>query len=515
MRDPVLDRDMFRKVEAAPPSEGVVSLVKGESDYERRKKQAMEMLAAAKERQNPENYKTLSEQSRPGVFRPVATGQPQAPQPNTQQQMAQMQAMGFRPVGMADGGYVQRFAEGTGPQGVTPVRPTIAAGENAIYTMPDIGLRIGGTGTSAIDYGPTARDLSPARERSPYEEMPPIETMSDAELERLAETIFLTESGRYKESTAKTPIGRGLQSLNPFRVEPSKEEIAADLKLRRDQARDYARGKQEREQFFKEEEERSKAIKENPVASIFTEIPAEERARQQEEQKAALKAIEEKSSEPQFTASAQEGIGSLAGFARARAAARDVYEAPAKSQAAPKTPTADAAAPKGIATTLNDIKRQRETDRQDDINMALLQAGLAMAAGESPNALKNIAAGGISGLQAFSALQKDRRTSDLAERELAAKEKYYGIMESKLKDADEQRKARLAQSLSAAKQKGAIEAEKAYAKWLETQEGSMALPEERMAYKRKLEDQFTRVFFNDYTLGSGSGSSDPLSLFGE
>lgn len=127
MRDPVLDRDMFRSPKSSGEPQGIVAVPKEESDYERRKRQAAELLAAAKERQNPENYKTLSEQSRPGVFRPVATGQPQAPQPNTQQQMAQMQAMGFRPVGMADGGYVKHFREG----GLNTSGPVS-------YTLPEV-----------------------------------------------------------------------------------------------------------------------------------------------------------------------------------------------------------------------------------------------------------------------------------------------------------------------------------------------------------------------------------------
>lgn len=526
MRDPVLDREMFRRSGEQAPSEGVVSLVKGESDYDRRKRMADEMLAAAKERQNPENFKVLSEQSRPGVFRPVATGQPQAPQPNTQQQLAQMQAMGFRPVGMADGGYVQRFAEGSGPDGVTPVKPTILAGENAIYTMPDVGLRIGRTGTSAIDYGPTARDLSPAREapdaRSPEGTtyMKPPSTWSDEDIEKMADQFLTVEKGRYKESEAKTPFGRGLQSLNPFRREPDRESLVQDLKQQRDIARRYGDEEAGAKAEQKREEERGKVMRENRVPSIFEEVPPGVREEAIAKQQEKLRSVEENipNPEPQFTASAQEGIGSLAGFARARAAARDVYEAPAsapkpKEPVSPETKKEDPSA--GIATTMQDIKRQREMDRQSDIGMALLQAGLAIAGGESPNALKNIAAGGISGLQAYSELQKGRRAADLTEREMASKERYYGIMEKKLNQAEEQRQARLVQSMSAAKQKGAIEAEKAYAKWLETQEGSMALPEEKMAYKKKLSDQFTRVFFNDYTLGSGSGSTDPLSIFGE
>lgn len=510
MRDPVLERDMFRKAEATPSSDGVVSLVKGESDYERRKKQAMEMLAAAKERQNPENYKTLSEQSRPGVFRPVATGQPQAPQPNTQQQMAQMQAMGFRPVGMADGGYVQRFAQGSGPQGVMP---TIPVGPNALYTMPDVGLRIGQTGTSAIDYGPTARDLSPAREapeaRSPEGTtyMKPPATWSDEDIERMADQFLTVESGRYKESTAKTPIGRGLQSLNPFRREPNRESIVQDLKQQRDIARRYTEEEAGAKEEQKREEQRGEVVKSIPKI-LEPSTPEEYQKSREEYQKSIEGTVNPRAETP--GSPAPEGINSLAGFARARAAARDVYEAPAKSGAAPTKPTPEAAvAPQGIATTLNDIKRQRETDRQDDVNMALLQAGLAMAAGESPNALKNIAAGGISGLQAFSELQKGRRASDLEERKMAMQEQYY---------AD--RAAREESSVAQARRRNDIamlnmyrQAQSAAAKEFDTMlqaDPQLKLdPVRQAALKKQLENKYLQGLMIDSSLGMGGGGGAP------
>jgi hypothetical protein len=54
-----------------------------------------------------------------------------------------------------------------------------------------------------------------------------------------------------------------------------------------------------------------------------------------------------------------------------------------------------------------------------------MQAGFAMAAGRSPNALANLAAGGASGVATLAGLEKDRRAEDTAlrreilERELA------------------------------------------------------------------------------------------------
>lgn len=270
MRDPVLERNMFRKTDAEPSSEGVVSLVKEESDYERRKKQAAELLAAARERQNPENYKTLSEQNRPGVFRPVATGQPQAPQPNTQQQLAQMQAMGFRPVGMADGGYVRRFAEG--------------------------GLNISGP--------PPVMIARPSSEPMAFDPMTGFPLTPPDELEE----VYLT-SDNYR--TRRSMPG-SLPSASPF----------------------------------KSDEERG------------------------------IKAIPPK-------------------------------EEPIKEE----EPKKDTEKP-DVDLTLDDIKARRS----ENIALAMIQAGLAMAGGQSPNALQNIAAGGISGLQAYSQAEKERRAEEVEQR---------------------------------------------------------------------------------------------------
>ncbi len=271
MRDPVLDREMFRNP-SDMESGGIPSIPKSASSYEERKRRAEELIALAKERQNPENFKTLAEQSRPGVFRPVATGQPQAPQPNTQQQLAQMQAMGFRPVGMADGGYVRKFADG--------------------------GLNISGP--------PPVMIARPSSEPMVFDPMTGFPITPPDELEEVYMTSERFPSRRSRPSSLPSASSRPLT--------------------------DSDRG-------------------------IVSVRPPEEPLDEEKE--------------------------------------------------VAKKPDADLP-----PTKLEDIK----ASRQENIALAMIQAGLAMAGGESPNALKNIAAGGISGLGAYSQLEKERRAAETEER---------------------------------------------------------------------------------------------------
>ena len=60
--------------------------------------------------------------------------------------------------------------------------------------------------------------------------------------------------------------------------------------------------------------------------------------------------------------------------------------------------------------TMEDIKARRNQERQDNFNLALMQAGLAIAGGKSSNALTNIGEGGVSGVQAFTKGEQESRT---------------------------------------------------------------------------------------------------------
>lgn len=62
-------------------------------------------------------------------------------------------------------------------------------------------------------------------------------------------------------------------------------------------------------------------------------------------------------------------------------------------------------------------RQQRTTsERRENALLALMQAGFAAAAGRSPNALSNIAAGGQAGVAAFAGMEKDRRADEAARR---------------------------------------------------------------------------------------------------
>lgn len=85
-------------------------------------------------------------------------------------------------------------------------------------------------------------------------------------------------------------------------------------------------------------------------------------------------------------------------------------------QAAPSARAAER--PKGaLELTLEGIRAERARsadDKRQNALLALMQAGLAMAGGRSPNAISNIAAGGQAGIAAFAGMEKDRRAEQSA-----------------------------------------------------------------------------------------------------
>jgi len=73
-----------------------------------------------------------------------------------------------------------------------------------------------------------------------------------------------------------------------------------------------------------------------------------------------------------------------------------------------------------VKTNLDDIKADRRAteaartsaERRENMLLALMQAGFAMAAGRSPNAISNIGAGGQAGIAAFASMERARREDE-------------------------------------------------------------------------------------------------------
>jgi hypothetical protein len=84
----------------------------------------------------------------------------------------------------------------------------------------------------------------------------------------------------------------------------------------------------------------------------------------------------------------------------------------------PPPPAAAPAREKGaLELTLDGIREERARsaeDKKQNALLALMQAGFAMAAGRSPNAISNIGAGGQAGIAAFASLEKARREEQAA-----------------------------------------------------------------------------------------------------
>jgi hypothetical protein len=384
---------------------------------------AQEMLAQAKMKQNPEYYfNTLAASDRPAMTRPVASS---APPPAMQQmpaaqQMAQMQAAGVRPVGMADGGIVRRGFLGGGfankmADELEPIEynPDSEFPENPYRNKSFREM----AGDAFLSLFPPIPDVLPATRSDPnIKNLPTLN--SDLTQEEREKAIFTPgKTSSYLE---------GLGSL-------SNEEYAKfDAKVKAEDARKV-----------KEEENRGKGLQ----PGLSAPYPAASNVSSPESVPKKVEDTDRK------------------------------------------------------LTALESIKAEREAQKNQNFNMALMQAGLAMMGGKSPNALQNIAEGGISGLAAYTGLEKSDRASALDERKLAA-------YEDSLERKAEYQTSQTTRAMYIAKQRGEIEAQKAYSKWAEG-EGASFSPEEKTAYLKSLQDRYTNIIFQETMAGA---SSNPLDL---
>jgi hypothetical protein len=553
--DPVFDRQMFQP--KSSKGKGIVALVDDNadtSDLEARRQRAMEMLAQAKQEQDPANYQTLSDRERPMVFRPTAVNLPQQPQqPPVAQQMAQMQAAGLRPVGMAEGG-IAHFVEG----GLNTISPTIAptdedpsifkrfsdyfypngpktmaVGSDAKYTLPDVGLRVGGAGEAGIiSLKEPVDSVSPPTESK---DNPALWT--DQDIADIADKIVSTAK------TSSTPAGRILQGTDPFdkqsvikRLEDQREQeikliknpISPTLPPGRDEELRRAQ-----EDFAKRQEVVGEIKKASPVKSIFE-------AQTPEDRNAAIAAQETAVSEvlkPTGMAQTEGGSGDYmsristtppaippttpSGFDAQTAGGSGNYmsripTAPSEGikTVKPVVPAPDKDAPdKDHPTDLKDIKAGKD----NDFWMAVTRAGLGMAAGKSSNPLTNIAEGGIQGLEQYATKAARDRAANLEERKLGITEQHYKM----LREAADERQKGITQSRSIAQQNALVRAEtavnKEYASW-ENKEGMKIVTDAQNpnsptrntsqmqieAKKKELADKYLKFFAGEAVLATQS-----------
>ena len=496
-QDPVLQRKMFNPRDRPARGSGITSTVddgSSEMTREERLQIAQEMLAQAKMKQAPEYYfNTLAASDRPAMTRPVASS---APPPAMQQmpaaqQMAQMQAAGVRPVGMADGGIVRigfkeggpTFTEQLGEYAKMPSdyfrreilgiedKPEDAPVEPTV-DFPDDGVPRDEDGNVLL--------FDPEGNRLDY--------FGGKALEASGGLSLLKKLGKPGKSAVKPEDMQDIIDSNTPPQTPSSGVPSVKF---------GAKKPVKPPSYFKTPKGFKTTVKPPAATKPQLNLPNSERLRLAEKTIIPLN----ESNNILRGDDKNKGILSL----------KEDFKGVQPGLSAPYPAASNVSSPENVPkkvedtdrkqTALEAIKAEREAQKNQNFNMALMQAGLAMMAGKSPNALQNIAEGGISGLATYGDLEKSDRASALDERKMAA-------YEDSLERKAEYQTSQTARAMAVAKQRGEIEAEKAYDKWVQN-EGATFSPEEKMAYRKSLQDRFTNVIFNEAMLGV---SSNPLDI---
>ena len=494
--DPVLDRKMFKAKEKPSKVKGIADLgeeemvdIVDESDYEARREMAMKMLAAAREKQNPSNFNTLSETERPMVFRPAAVNLPQPQQPvPAAQQMAQMQAAGIRPAGMAHGGIVRHgyheagLVSPSGPVGLESLhnitseeRRRLSPEDNEaiekaqaaefnlrtfdpendpknLMTDPDTGqtpeekedLRLAMKGkvpydpyqlegglNDAVTYN---RPEDPSTWTPDFKEAMIDKIYKDRKAERATvDPSFqsyvkeLTREDIAKEITSKA-ADINLSQRNTYAKKDADARERAMSNVALGEGRDYA-GDRLGDTLVRAADDRvEKAQQKGRLEASSMETSRREEGvaslgRIAEDQALRDQAMPDK----RDYAQGREGLASLGRIAEDQALRdqampdkRD-YAQERKAATIPGVPGAGVAKDQAGAgagadgpavaqepakyapsTTLESIKSDRAKEREDNFNLSLIQAGLAIMGGKSPNAFTNIGEGGMQGIKQFS-----------------------------------------------------------------------------------------------------------------
>lgn len=471
--DPVFDRQMFQP--KSSKGKGIVALADDNadtSDLDARRQRAMEMLAQARHEQDPANFQMLSDRERPMVFRPTAVNLPQPQQqPPVAQQMAQMQAAGLHPVGLAHGG-IAHFAEG-GPSWVERFGSYVKAPSD--YIRRKLGLSDSPEPSSEpATVSPTvsAPDDGVPRDENGYVVLSdPEHSWVDWAGEKAIEMApFLSgikrlggKKAKPMEPKVKAKPAEGIETLpkpgEPEFVGPTKEPYGP-----------YEQGS-------------------SGVPSVPARKPTMPKMPVTPDRVKALTAVGDPMDVPKFN--------------------RDLSYLPIEKPA-PGTPAAE---PKPVAKPAakseEDGTEKHPTNLQDikdnNFNLALIRAGLGMAAGKSSNPLTNIAEGGIQGLEQYTSQAARDRAMALEQKKLDLQEKHYNTLLKRSDIANTLAQNRLAAMqghlYQTAITKASEEAEKKKAA------GDFpAAPGSKDMFDKGAYDMFYRSKVNEYLRGLSMGS---------
>lgn len=222
----------------------------------------------------------------------------------------------------------------------------------------------------------------------------------------------------------KSQFRRDVESVLPSL--PTEERVRKNME-------NMARMGEARKKAFEEQqsalEEYRKGSPGSPVGDYFRSLTPEEAKARAEERAAAAKKLEAEGARigSTFTRSMdavaprRSGIASVdmsSGMGGGEAYSPEPSRSIASQMPGREAPVAAPAREKGILElTLEGIKEERARtaeDKKQNALLALMQAGFAMAAGRSPNAISNIGAGGQAGIAAFAELEKGRREEQAA-----------------------------------------------------------------------------------------------------
>ena len=457
--DSVLERSMFQPKDKSPKAKGIAAISEGDTadkgDLELRRQKAAEMLAQAKQEQDPANFQTLAENERPMVFRPTAVNlPPPQQQPPVAQQMAQMQAAGMRPVGMAHGGLAS-FAKGG-------------------FNNVNLGGGIEGGGDTDLADGPLSSDLLSDQEKldaqrklsdvqgigslkETTKEAPMRSTVKDETKTSAPEDMpsyrdswianeKAKDQAKWQAAQEKLGVGKGgyTSPLDWMRFGPRSDAQLQEEFYQKDRAEKSAGMSTEKaveniqgitaagreaagtslevpDALKRDQNARVPGTRQDIPTGIETISPPKAA-----EETPAAPELRSATGTPQASLDAAEAATPVTSATGTPQASLDALNAkpqvvggvPGAAVSGATTPVTQAGTVGGIpgaaaatgtpepakyspSTTMAEIKADREKARQDNINMSLIEAGLQMAAGKSSNALTNIGEGGAAGIRAF------------------------------------------------------------------------------------------------------------------